>query len=170
MLGLVLGYGSARALPGDGANELQVAAGLNHTQGSDSGSLNGDLSYGYYLTPGWELGLRQALNYNFIDDRSDVWNATTTPFLVYNFRLTNIIVPYLGAFIGAAWNDKDATGVAGPQGGIKFFVHDTTFVNVGYRYDIFFSSLKNVDNKASHGNHVLNLGVGFTWGGAPSKP
>jgi len=81
--------------------------GFNHTQGSDTGSLNGDLSYGYYLTPGWEIGLRQALNYNFIDDKRDFWLATTTPFLLYNFRLTNIIVPYLGAFIGLAWNDRE---------------------------------------------------------------
>jgi hypothetical protein len=170
MLGLLLGNDTARALPGDGASELQVAGGFFHTQGSDNGSLNGDLSYGYYLTPGWEIGLRQALNYTFVDDRRDFWLATTTPFLLYNFRVTNIIVPYLGAFIGAAWNDRDATGVVGPQAGVKFFVHDTTFVNLGYRYEIFFSKIDTIDNNRSRGNHVANIGVGFTWGGAPSKP
>jgi hypothetical protein len=160
--------GSAAAAPGEGANEVQVSAGFNHTQGSDSGSLNGDLSYGYYLTPGWQLGFRQALNYNFIDDERDFWLATTTPFINYNFRVTDIIVPYVGAFIGAAWNDRDFTGTVGPQGGVKFFVHNTAFVNVGYRYEIFFDSVKAIDNSSSRGNHVLNLGVGFTWGGAPS--
>jgi hypothetical protein len=170
MIGSLLGNGSARALPGDGASELQVAGGFFHTQGSDNGNLNGDLSYGYYLTPGWEIGLRQALNYTFVDDRRDFWLATTTPFLLYNFRVTNIIVPYLGAFIGAAWNDRDATGTVGPQAGVKFFVHDTTFVNLGYRYEIFFSKIDTIDNNRSRGNHVANIGVGFTWGGAPSKP
>lgn len=170
VIGLLFSNGSASALPGDGASELQVSGGFNHTQGSDTGSLNGDLSYGYYLTPGWQVGFRQGLNYNFIDDKRDFWLATTTPFFNYNFRLTDIIVPYLGAFIGLAWNDRDATGTIGPQGGIKFFVHENTFLNLGYRYEIFFSRIETIDNNKSRGNHVANIGVGFTWGGAPSKP
>jgi hypothetical protein len=80
---------------------------------------NVDLSYGVYLSPEWQLGFRQALNYNFIDDGSDVWMATTAPFVNYQLRITDIIVPYLGAFIGAAWNDRDVTGALGPQAGIN---------------------------------------------------
>jgi hypothetical protein len=170
MMGLLLGNGSASALPGDGASEAQVAGGVFHTQGSNEGNLNVDLSYGYYLTPGWQLGLRQALNYNFVDDRRDFWIATTTPFVNYNFRLTNIIVPYVGAFIGAAYNDREARGVAGPQGGVKLFVHNNTFVNLGYRYEIFFRQFEAIEDNKSRGNHVGNVGVGFTWGGAPSRP
>jgi hypothetical protein len=48
---------------------------------------NVDLSYGVYLSPEWQLGFRQALNYNFIDDGSDVWMATTAPFINYQLRL-----------------------------------------------------------------------------------
>jgi hypothetical protein len=169
-IGLSLATGSATALPGDGASEAQVSAGFNHTQGSDTGNLNVDLSYGYYLTPGWQLGFRQAINSTFVDNGRDFWLATTTPFLNYNFRLTNIIVPYLGGFIGLAWNDRDITGTVGPQGGVKFFVHDNTFLNLGYRYEIFFSRINTIDNNSSRGNHVANLGVGFTWGGAQTKP
>jgi hypothetical protein len=168
LLALLLSAGPARALPGDGASQLQAAGGFFHSQGDDEGNLNLDLSYAYYLTPGWELGLRQALNYDFRDDRRDLWNATTAPFLNYNFRLTNIIVPYLGAFIGAAWNDRDATGIVGPQGGIKFFVHNNVFLNLGYRYEVFFKRANFIDENSSHGNHVGNIGIGFTWGGAPS--
>ena len=51
-----------------------------HAQGSDSGSLNLDLGYGYYLTPGWQIGIRQGLNYNFIDDsRDSVLTAPHSP-------------------------------------------------------------------------------------------
>jgi Outer membrane protein beta-barrel domain len=160
---------TAIAAPTDGASELQVSAGWFHTQGSDSGSLNVDLSYGYYLTPGWQLGLRQAVNSTFIDDGRDFWVATTVPFINYHFQITPIIVPYIGAFIGAVWNDRDATGTIGPQAGIKFFVHDTTFLNLGYRYELFFDRIRAIDDNASHGNHVFNVGVGFTWGGAPSS-
>ena len=62
--------------------------------------------------------------YNFIDDGNDVWIATTASFVNYHFRITDIIVPYLGAFIGAAWNDRDVTGNLGPQAGHQFFVHE----------------------------------------------
>ena len=170
LIGWVLSDGPVIAASTDGASEAQVSAGFFHAQGSDSGSLNLDLSYGYYLTPGWQLGIRQALNYNFIDDSRDFWLASTTPFINYHFHLTDIIVPYLGGFMGLVWNDRDVTGTIGPQTGVKFFVHDRTFLNVGYRYELFFNRIEAIDNNSSRGNHVVNLGVGFTWGGAPSKP
>jgi len=166
LLTLVFGSAMVMAAPGAGSNELQVSGGFFHSQGSDSGSLNADLSYGYYFTPGWQLGIRQGLNYNFIDDQRDFWLATTTPFLNYNFRLTDIIVPYLGGFMGLVWNDRDETGTIGPQTGVKFFVHDRAFLNLGYRYEFFFDRIKAIDDNASHGNHVFNIGVGLTWGGA----
>ncbi len=166
----LLGGGAVMAAPGRGASELQVSGGFFHSQGSDDGSLNADLSYGYYFTPGWQLGLRQALNYNFVDDRRDFWVATTAPFLNYNFRFTDIIVPYLGGFTGLVWNDRDTTGTIGPQTGVKFFVHDSAFLNLGYRYEFFFDRIRAIDDNSSHGNHVFNVGIGLTWGGAKSTP
>jgi hypothetical protein len=165
LIGWLLGDRPVIAGPTEGASEAQISAGFFHAQGSDSGNLNVDLSYGYYLTPGWQLGIRQALNYSFIDDGRDFWIASTTPFINYHFRLTDIIVPYLGGFIGLVWNDRDATGTIGPQAGVKFFVHDRTFLNLGYRYEFFFNRFKAIGDNSSRGNHVLNLGVGFSWGG-----
>jgi hypothetical protein len=170
LIGWLVSDGTAIAAPTDGASEVQVSAGLFHQEGSDSGNFNLDLSYGYYLTPAWQLGFRQALNYNFIDDSRDVWIATTVPFINWHFAWTDIVVPYLGAFIGLAWNDRDATGTLGPQAGIKFFVHDRTFLNIGYRYEWFFSRFEAIEDNASRGNHVFNLGIGFTWGGAAPAP
>jgi hypothetical protein len=166
LISSLAGVTSVAAAPRDGAHELQVAAGLFHAQDSDSGNLNIDLSYGYYLTPGWQLGFRQALNTIFIEDASDQWTATTAPFINYHFRVTDIIVPYLGAFIGAAWNDRDITGTLGPQIGVKFFVHEQTFLNVGYRYEWFWDKIERINNEADNGNHIINIGVGFMWGGS----
>src|SRR5439155_19028424 len=87
MVGPKISYGT----PVAGDNEIDVSAGFFHTQGSDTGSFNADLSYGYYLTPGWELVLRQGLNYDFIDDARDSWRATTTPFLFDIFQFGNIV-------------------------------------------------------------------------------
>ena len=54
----------------------------------------------YSLTPGWQLGSPPGLNSTFIDDDRDFWLASTMFFINYHFRLTDIIVPYLGGFIG----------------------------------------------------------------------
>ena len=167
LISSLAGVASVAAAPRQGASEVQVSGGLFHAQDSDVGNLNLDLSYGYYLTPGWQLGFRQALNYVFVDDGSDSWIATTTPFLNYHFRVTDIIVPYLGAFIGAAWNDRDVTGTLGPQVGVKFFVHEQAFLNLGYRYEWFWDKFERINNNADNGNHVFNIGIGFMWGGSP---
>ena len=165
----VLMEGNAAAAPTAQMKEALVAGGFTHAQGSDSGNLNLDLSLGYYLTPGWQVGFRQALNYNFIDDHRDDWRATTAPFLNYNYAVTDIIVPYVGGFLGLTWNDRDATGTIGPQAGIKFFVHDAAFLNLGYRYEIFFNNFKAVDNSSDDGFHVFNIGIGLTWGGSGTR-
>ena len=160
----VFGAKSSHAQPTANDLEVEVAGGLFHAQGSDTGALNVDLALGYFLTPGWEVGFRQALNYDFIDDARDVWVATTAPFLNYNFRFGNV-VPFLGAFIGLAWNDRDATGTIGPQGGIKFFFNPQIYLGIRYRYEWFFNSFERVGRNADHGNHVFNIGFGYLWGG-----
>ena len=147
-------------------NELEFSGGFFHARGSDTGALNLDLSYGYFLSPGWEAGLRQALNINFIDDARDVWTATTAPFLKYNFPLSDNVVPFAGGFLGLVWNDRDVTGTLGPNVGSKFFFNDQTYLTAAYRYEWFFDSIKTAANSRSQANHVLNFGIGFVWGGA----
>jgi len=166
---MVLGLNPVYAGPLAGDNEIQVSAGFFHAQGTDSGNFNGEISYGYYLSPGWELGLRQAFNYNFIHHGSDAWQATTTPFLHYNFRVTDILVPYLGISGGVVWNDRDITGTMGPAAGLKLFVSNQTFINLGYRYEWFFNSFEAARDNRTHGNHVANIGLGFVWGGAGDR-
>jgi Outer membrane protein beta-barrel domain len=159
---------STRAFAGPVANdsEIELSGGLFHSEGSDTGALNAEVSYGYFLSPGWQLGLRQALNYNFIEDQRDEWTATTAPFLAYHFRLTDAVLPHVGGFIGAAWNDRDITGTLGPQVGIKFFFSPQTYVGLRYRYEWFFNKFERINNNSDNGNHVFNIGLGFVWGGS----
>jgi len=165
----VLGVNPVSALPLAGDSEIQLSGGASHSQGSSTGSFNADINYGYYLSPGWELGFRQAVNYNFINHAPDAWQATTTPFLYYNFRITNVLVPYLGISGGIVWNDRDITGTIGPAAGLKLFVADQTFVNIGYRYEWFFNSFEAARDNRIHGNHVANIGLGFVWGGSGDR-
>jgi len=165
----LVGLNPVYGLPVGGDSEVLVSGGASHSQGSDFGNFNADLSYGYYLSPGWEIGFRQAVDYNFINHAPDAWQATTTPFLLYNFRITNILVPYLGIHGGIVWNDRDITGTMGPSAGLKLFVADQTFVNIGYRYSWFFHSFEAARDNRTHGNHVVNIGLGYVWGGSGDR-
>jgi len=166
LVALVLIAKPAQSAPVDGDNGVEVSGGFSHAQGSDSGNLNLDLLYGRYLTPGWELGIRQALNYNFIDDATDSWVATTAPFVAYNFHFNDRVIPFLGVGAGLAWNDRDVSGLLSPMGGVKIFLTDQTYLGLRYRYEWFFNSLKRADNNSDDGNHVGTIGIGFVWGGA----
>ena len=108
LVGAVLMLLPIPAAPVGGDSEVQFSGGAFHSQGSDTGAFNADISYGYFLTPGWELGLRQGIHYNFNDHGRDFWTATTTPFILYNLHLGRF-VPYLGGSIGAVYNDRDFT-------------------------------------------------------------
>lgn len=165
------------AAPLAGDNEVEISGGFFHAQGSRVGSLNLDVHYGYYLTPAWEVGLRQGLNYNFVERARDQWVASTTPFLHYNLRLSDVLVPFIGGHIGVVWNDLDHTGTIGPNGGIKLFFSPQTYFKAGYRYEWFFDRLRRIGDRADRGNHVVNLGLGYVWGGtgvrsgaAPARP
>jgi len=155
----------AKSAPVGGDNEAEVAAGFFHAQNTDDGTFNVDLQWGRYLTPGWELGIRQALNYSWIDGGRDAWVATTTPFVLYNFHVNDRFIPFLGIAGGAAWNDNDITGTLGPTGGVKIFLSDQTYLGIRYRYEWYMSSFNRIDNNADHGNHVATIGIGFVWGG-----
>ena len=160
----VPGYAAQKA----GDNEIQLSGGFNRAQGSDTGTATADVSYAYFLSPSWALGLRQTLSYSFIDDDDDVWTASTVPFLNYHFRglsLNDRFQPFLGAFAGAVYTEDDATGTIGPNVGFKYFVSDQTFVVARYRYEWFFDELElsSVRN-TSDGNHVVTVGFGFVWG------
>jgi hypothetical protein len=164
---IALGYRPADAAPVAGDSEVQISGGLLIRKAPIA-----IISMRILITdtsPGWEVGFRQAVNYSFIHHGSDAWQATTTPFLHYNFSVTNVLVPYLGIFGGVVWNDRDVTGTMGPAAGVKLFVSDQTFVNIGYRYEWFFNSFEAARDKRTHGNHVVNIGLGFVWGGSGRK-
>ena len=170
---LALVAGSAWAGPVANDNELLLSGGFFHQDDSETGSVNLDLSFGHYFgNPAWQLGLQQSLTWLIVDDAEDPWFAVTAPFVNYHFlnvTQENRVVPFVGAQLGLVWNDDDATGVAGPQGGAKFFVTDQTFIQAKYRYEFFFDDFEQTDDNADDGNHVVSLGIGYVWGGSGNR-
>ncbi len=161
----------AQPLPND--NDVQVSAGFFHTQGSDSGTVNFQGSYGKFLNnPSWEVGLRGGLDYAFIDNARDTWLVSTVPYFEYHFlgiSDQSRIVPVAGAFLGLVWNDRDATGTAGPSVGAKFFLNDQTYLVARYQYQWFFSRVERAAGNFDDGNHIVNVGLGYQWGGSGTR-
>jgi outer membrane protein W len=159
---------TVQAAQSKGDSVLQLGGGFIHSQGADVGTLNLDIGYGYFVSHNWEVGLMQTLGYSFIDGADNQWIASTIPYVNYHFRgLTqnDTFQPFIGAFIGASYNEDDVTGTLGPQIGFRSFVNDSTFISVKYRYEWFFDELTfdDIDDTKSDGNHVITLGLGFVF-------
>lgn len=159
---------TVQAAQSKGDSVLQLSGGFIHSQGADVGTLNLDIGYGYFVSNDWEVGLMQTLGYSFIDGADDQWVASTIPYVNYYIRplsRNDTFLPFIGAFIGASYNEDDVTGTLGPQIGFKSFVNDSTFVSVKYRYEWFFDELTfdDIDDTKSDGNHVVTLGLGFVF-------
>ena len=176
LLGLILlGTSSAAAQIDEGDSQAQLSLGFFHQQDSETGTLQGDGTYGYYVTPMWEVGVRQSIASTFVEDGDDAWLASTAPYVHYNFHNPNEMntyIPYLGAFIGGVYNDDDFTGTVGPAGGLKIFPEDDVFMNIHYRYEWFFDDLElssvrddfdTLKENRSDGNHVVTIGFGILW-------
>ena len=159
---------SVQAAQNAGDSSLQLGGNFSHAQGSDVGTLTVEGAWGHFFTKNWEVGVIQSLGYSFIDGADDEWIASTIPFFNYYFlgiTENDTFQPFVGAFLGASYNDDDITGTLGPQVGFRSFVNDSTFITVKYRYEWFFDELaiNNVEDGSSDGNHVITLGVGFVF-------
>lgn len=151
-----------------GDKSLQLGGGFFHSQGTDAGTLTADVAYGYYATKNVELGIAQTLGYSFIDGADDEWTASTAPFVNYHFlglSDNDVFQPFIGAFIGAVYNDNDVVGTVGPQVGFKSYVNDSTFIAVKYRFEWFWDDMELRDGSSddSDGNHIVSVGVGFNF-------
>jgi hypothetical protein len=157
---------AAFAFQDKGDKEIEFTGGFSHTSGTDVGTANADVSFGYYVAPRLNIGLRQTFGYSFIEDKSDTWTASTVPFINYNFETSNqYFRPFIGAFVGVAYNsDNDTTGTAGPAVGFKYFLSDNTAVVTRFRYEWYFDRLSfNDATDTADGNYVLSVGMSYTW-------
>lgn len=144
--------------PGD--FELTLSGGGSSDESFDGTVLNVEAGLGYFLTRGFEVVGRQGFAYAD-NPGGDKWMASSRVSLIYNFDLETVY-PYLGANFGYLYGDmvKDQF-IAGPEGGVKFFVNDTTFIMAGIEYQFLFEDVKDADDNFDDGRFVYLLGIGF---------
>lgn len=153
------------AIQDQGDKEIEFAGGFSHASGSNVGTVNADVSLGYYVRPRVNIGIRQTVNYSFVDDGADLWTASTIPFVNYNFETKNPnFRPFIGAFVGAAYNKDDTTGTAGPAVGFKYYLSDNTAVVTRLRYEWYFDDLTFDDaTDTADGNYIATVGMSYSW-------
>lgn len=122
----------------------------------DATALSVNVGIGYFFTDAMEAGVRQSIS---IADSTggSTWAGSTTVFGDYHFDLDRW-QPFVGAFLGYTYGDDiDESWVAGPEGGVKYFVNATTFIFGSIQYAI------QLESNADSDLFLYALGIGFKW-------
>jgi len=135
-----------------------------------SGSSNNDfdntvfgteLSIGYFFKDNFAGEIRQGINLIDVPGNDDDWFASTRGALDWYFG-SNSVYPFLGLNLGYIYGDAvNDTFVAGPEGGLKCFVNDTTYIFGMIEYQFFFDNGDELDDAFDDGRFVYTLGIGF---------
>ena len=128
-------------------------------------TVRGDV--GYFLTNEFELSLRQGIGYTDFtggeDGGGSAWVGSTQIAADFHFDVGGRWVPYVGGHLGYIYGDGVSdTFEAGPQGGVKFFVNSTTFIDLSVEYQFFFDDSDD-EAFADDGQFVYGLNIGFRW-------
>ena len=150
--------------PRAGDGEFSVSATGNSDNSFDNSTLSGQFNLGYYLTRGWELGLRQ--DGAWIDRQvgGSTWSASSRLFIDYNFDLGRFR-PFIGVNGGYLYGGSDVnnTGIAGGEAGLKFYMIPKSFLLLMGEYDATFDSTNEIDEAFDNGRWVYNIGIGINW-------
>jgi hypothetical protein len=120
-------------------------------------SINGSL--GYFFTNNIEGSVRQGVSLTNIENQGSTWKGSTTVAGDYHFDYGRLW-PFVGATFGANYGGDNVpeTWLLGIEGGVKFFVNSTTFIDGMIGFDWF---LNNDEGAFENGQWVYTIGIGF---------
>ncbi len=130
--------------------------------GSSNGEFNDNTmgvtgSVGYYVLKWLPVRLNQSYITTWGSRVNDQHRFTTTAAADFQAPLGRF-QPFLGGFGGYAWGDQNS-GLAGPEGGIKFYVNESTFIQGLMQYGFLFDKTFDWDN----GRAVYTIGLGWNF-------
>ena len=128
-----------------------------------------DASFGYFVTDGWEIGLRV-----LGADLGGIERFDLTAFTEYNFNRTSNIVPYIGTSVGVATFDfedsfnasttLDADGTAtvfAVQAGIKWFVRPYMAISTSIGFNVSSDDIYAADNALEDSLTRFRIGLRY---------
>ncbi len=128
----------------------------------DDTEFNVEGSLAKFLSKEWEIGIRQGIG--FWDRTGDNdWNGSTRVFTDFNFDLDRL-QPFVGISFGYLYGDGvDDSWIAGPEGGIKFFVVPSSFIFASMEYNFTFDDADDFSDSYDDGRIVYGLGLGINF-------
>ena len=107
--------------------------------------------------------MRQGVNFVDTDDDGSAVNGRTLGFADYHFDLGRLR-PFLGVAAGALYGEgvKDSLA-AGPEGGLKYYADENTFVFGQVEYQVLFDEVSDFDEAFDDGAFAYTLGIGFNY-------
>lgn len=161
MIGILVLPIAAQAGFEAGNKELQLVGSGSSDKDFDNSIFSTEISFGYFFTPNLEGLIRQGIGFADNEGSGSDWNGSTRLALDYHFDL-DAWQPYIGAILGYLYGDNTVESfVAGPEVGIKYFVNQTTFINLGVEYEFIFEDADEADDAFDDGRFVFLLGIGF---------
>lgn len=114
-------------------------------------------SIGYYVLSWMPISLRQSAATRFGSRIEDKWDFATTGAIDFQAPLGRF-QPFIGGFGGYRYGDQNSA-LAGPEGGIKYYVNESTFIQGLMQYGWLFDKTFDWDN----GTAVYTIGMGFNF-------
>jgi hypothetical protein len=112
--------------------ELTLSGSGTNDKDFRTGDASADGTLGYFFTDQIEATLRQGLTWS---DGGSSWSGDTRIAGDYNFDFGRW-VPFAGVNAGYQYGpDFRDQWIAGPEGGLKFFLNATTFVQINAAYE-----------------------------------
>lgn len=122
---------------------------------------SGDAGLGVVLG-GFIIGGRQTITYagSPVDTVDDLWGGSTRGFVDWQLKI-GPVAPFFGAMGGVVYGDLVTDQfIAGPEAGLKLYVHDDTFIFFRGEYQFFFEDSDEAVDAFEDGQWVFALGVG----------
>lgn len=150
--------------PRQGVWELTLSGTGSNDRRFDGGQFGVNAELGHYLNRALSVGVRQDLNWFGGTGRSDTWNAATRGLVHFHFDIGQLR-PFVGANVGYKYGSDEFrdTGTIGPEGGVKWYVKETTFIYGRIGYDVEFRRFSRIDDRARRGSFVYALGMGINF-------
>ena len=167
----VLAQGGEQPLLNQGSKELALSGTIEVPEFEEI-DFDIDVSYGYFVRDGWEIGAR-ALG----SDLGGIERFNFSGFTEYNFNRSSNIVPFLGASVGLATvdfnsfgnidtdstlapNDGDST-VFGVQAGIKWFIRPYMAISTSIGFDVSSEDIYLADNALKDNLTRFRIGLRY---------
>jgi hypothetical protein len=141
--------------------ELTLGGGATNGSRFNGFSASANAGIGWFMNDNIELGVRQSISYTDIGPKT--LNGSTRVAIDLHFPLGDQgqFVPFIGANGGYVYGDSVSdTWEIAPEGGLKWFLNNTTFVYGMVEYQVFLDRHSNVNNAFNDGVFVYTLGIG----------